>query len=457
MSQLSLDIIKQVLGREPKLGQFPSKLGNYDPLTLELIKLGVGELDAGDSFKLAKALKGEDLSELNQSLEGFQYIPYDQDMSQDILLNYRLQLLESDSFDSLQTRFKSSISKFANKRDSEVLTSILTSKVDLVALKELVLVLEGKKISSLSIALGSFVSSLPELMKQDFDGVILSFNKKTQSLVSIKLATLPKKDIWHSPVRASYLLQLTEINPNNSESPEVALGFRGFNENSYQVLTEGNIAYHSNTEIVGYDSSPVVNDSTMFAGEVFLFEKDNGEILNTRLFFYPYEDKLSSLGDGAIFGDNDFSKHSVPIPCLRGGKRENHQTIINLFTRFLNEGNNKDLYAPSIIASRYFSSGLMRRFPEALWDDPKYINELTNVMQNISEVNAFACDYELSTALFHMRRELVGKNCQSAVQMTVNALPLSRRFLLANYVLDGKGLVKDWQMTTFRKLAEQYK
>lgn len=457
MKELTLDMIKEVIGKEPKLGKNPPKLGNYDALTLELIKLGVSELEAGDYFKLAKYLAGEDLSEINKASEDFKYLPYDQDMSQDILLNYRLQLLESDSFESLLPRFNSAISNFASSKDVSILTSVLNPQVDLVAFKELVLILEGKKVSPLSVALGSFARSLPELMKKNFDGVILSFNKQTQALNSIKLATLPKKDIWHSPVRASYLLQLTEINPNNSETPEVALNFKDFNQNSYQVLTEGNIAFHSNKEVIGYDSAPVENDSTMFAGEVFLFEKEKGEILNTRLFFYPYEKLHESLGDGAIFGDNDFSKHSVPIPCLKGGKRENHATIINLFLRFKEEVGNKEAYAPAIIASRYFSSGLMRNFPEALWDDQKYLPELTNVLQNISEVCPFACDYELSTVLFHMRRELVGKNCQSASQMTVNSLPLSRRFLFANYVLDGKGLTKEWQMTTFKKLAEQYK
>lgn len=329
--------------------------------------------------------------------------------------------------------------------------------IDLLALKELVHICRGNEMSPLSIALGVFAKSMPELLKKGFDGVILKFNKNTRKLDSIKLGKLPKRSIIRkrpnygglgfSPVDASAVLQFNSLMEGfeNKEVPD----FSRLDEFSYQVLVLGEIAY-SKAKIYSHEVPYVKNDSQMEAGEVFLFEKKD-EVICSRLFFYPsnYEELNIRYGIGtAIYGANNTSFQSASqTPEIQD------DIITNMYKDFWRERGMGG--HASVIASRLLDEKLMRGVSEDIFRD-EYLKILYPHIHSLHEVNPYTAHYHLSNLVF-VAGLYLGENLDGLLKLTANYLPLNRRFNPSSYLIDGIGLDKKAQLNLFERVAIEYR
>lgn len=237
---------------------------------------------------------------------------------------------------------------------------------DLLALKEMVALLKGKKAHPLTIGPGFFLKYLPEMvdqtsdadafswrhqrdrnamanrakeyqkdMSQQWDGIAFKFNKDNE-LVKIKLYKLPYVHSDHGTVLASLGLIYSqayinvdkqyEIKINSSNRPILLERYKADkaenyedlfkNGERYMILTNAYVSAPENNSPLGY-SKISKNNRILRAGECYLFEEVDNQVLNTRLYFYPYQpSKVNPMlqHGSVIFGSNDQSFHTCSSP-----------------------------------------------------------------------------------------------------------------------------------------------
>lgn len=310
---------------------------------------------------------------------------------------------------------------------------------DLLSLKEMASILNNEDVHPLSIGLGAFGKILPELLKENIDGIILEVDSN-QKVASVKLGKHLDKRFLFSPVEAAALLKV------NDKLYEDKLK----RNHKFYVLVEGAVAIPSKQTPYQYESFSV-NDKSVKAAEVFLFELQDHEKLCTRIYFTPYE--YSELHvfhqhGSVIFGSNDQSYQS----CLKSSKISDDSTI-DLYKDWWRE--NSGAFEEAVTAVRV-NSELIKAFPEDIFKD-KYLEHLKKALQSISEINRFTLYYEYGMMIFMSSDEYSGTNLKEIMDLTSNYAPLSRRWFLSKYLENSSGITKEIQMTYYRDLSEKLK
>ena len=328
-------------------------------------------------------------------------------------------------------------SKFNLEGDFEV--EERSDSQDLLSLREMLSILSGETVHPLSIGLGAFSKILPELLKEGIDGIILEVDS-SQKLAAIKLGKHLDNRFLFSPVEAAALLKVNDKNYQDK-----------LNRNhKFYVLVEGAVAIPSKQSPYQYESFSV-NDKSVKAGEVFLFESKEHEKLCTRIYFTPYDYSdfhIYHQHGSVIFGSNDQSFQS----CLKSNKISDDSTI-DLYKDWWRE--NSGAFEESVTAVRV-NSDLIKAFPEDIFKE-KYLELLKKSLQSISEINRFTLYYEYGMMIFMSSDEYSGDNLKEIMDLTSNYAPLSRRWFLNKYIEDSSGIMKEIQMTYYRDLSNRLK
>lgn len=326
---------------------------------------------------------------------------------------------------------------------------------DLVALKELIYILDGNNVDYFSIALGFFGKIMPELLNEGIDSVILKvIDEKLNTIQFVSLKKEYFKNQEHcrdfSPVMASNMLiqsfgiksEDKKIITSRATGKEMSIVEYTMNdlfeENSkYYVLVDGCISVSSNQNYLDYEEN-VLNNKRVFASEVFLFEKRPEGLMNTRLFFTPYEYNSFHFmhhHGGVIFGSSDQSMHS----CLRkmDDIKNLEKNILNLeWKESRDRSLNKELktsyaYSPAMTAVRFhffeigdYSDELMK---------PEFKHVLLNTISSLYEMFEFT----LRLSFFRLKNTSILFNDFKIKtlfwELVKNYQPLTKRFLLKNY------------------------
>lgn len=339
---------------------------------------------------------------------------------------------------------------------------------DLLALKDLILLLKGKKASALSLGPSFFCKYMPEIKESGFSGVFVSFENGI--ITKMKLMKLPNDTIEYSPVLASLNVVFNElldveILPKNEKYKSIPFKIKKNNKDlftknkMYFVVVDGCVAIPSTKVPFNYESYSK-NDSILKSGELFVFEKnDNEEIVQTRTCFVPYNyEGLNILHQhgSSIFGSNDQSFQS----CYQRQSSLSYQLIDNYkdFWHNLVKENLKpygDAFSPAVVASRlhhFLKNGDKPSDPSDIFKDEN-IRALDLAMSSISEQTDFTKKWILNTMHWENMRysldiyDMVASLCQ-------HEAPLNRRWLLKQYLEDGVGITKEKQATYYIKLAE---
>lgn len=341
---------------------------------------------------------------------------------------------------------------------------------DLLALKDLVLMMKGKHVHPLSIGPSFFAKYMPEFKSLGIDGVVLKV--VADKLVSITLAKLPVGNMRYSPVEAASILFFTDYvkykevpaseNNINSKAYEITdFDAKVFKDNvKYFVVNDGCVAIPSSKVPYDYEVASK-NDTRLPAGEVFLFEKMEGKVVQTRIGFVPYNYSQLHIfhqHGSLIYGSNDQSFQS----CYKDPRDFAEDTIndYKLWWRDLvknSDTSQGDAFSPAVVASRlhYFlknSEGKVSEGAEIFKEENKKALELA--MHSVSEQTEFTKYWTLHTLhYYHMIYTYSVRN--HIADLCKYEAPLSRRWLAKTYVENGSGLTLEKQPTFFIKLAKE--
>ena len=194
-----------------------------------------------------------------------------------------------------------------------------TERFDLLALKELILVLRGdKEVDKYSIGIGFFNKFIPELQEEGISGIVM--HVKNNQFKSIKAAEFKSKRMaWYSPINAAVFVRQEFLSKN--ETKPIKVGPKTINHTEFSdtreieddefflVSVDGAVANQEDINLIGY-SGTAYNNKIEKAGETFLM--DSNKMI--RLYFTPYNYKNFPLihnHGSVIFGSNDQTYHSV--------------------------------------------------------------------------------------------------------------------------------------------------
>lgn len=311
--------------------------------------------------------------------------------------------------------------------------------LDLVAMRELVEIVSGESVHPLTISLGFFGKIMPEILKENFDGVILKV--KNSKVEKISLVKHSQRGILFSPVDAAALLRLNEDN----YVEELNSGAK------FYVLVDGAVGVPSKQSPLQYESFSE-NDTVVKSAEVFLFENFHNETVSTRLYFTPYD--YSSLHvlhqhGSVVFGSNDQSFQS----CLKD-KNIFSDRVLNLYKDWWRENNGG--FEEAVTAARIHDKELSKsNNPEEIFKD-KYFNLLKNAAQSVSEVNEFTL-FNAYGSLVFMKNDYSGVNLSKIVELSRGYAPLSKRWTLVKYLENESGISKEIQISYYRELSNRLK
>lgn len=340
---------------------------------------------------------------------------------------------------------------------------------DLLALKDLVLMMEGKTVHPLAFGPSFFAKYMPEIKAAGFDGVVVKV--VDNQLKSITLSKLPVGNMRYSPVEAASLLFFTE----NVEVKEVAPGPNSINKKEFEitkfddkafkdnhryfVVVDGCVAIPSGKAPYDYETASK-NDLRLMAGEVFLFEKIDSQVVQTRVGFVPYDYRplhvLHQHGS-YILGANDQSFQS----CYKETK-DFAEDVVNDYKDWwkglVDDGQSQgDAFSPAVVAARlhYFLKNKDNKASEgAEILKPENRKALELAMHSISEQSDFTKFWTLHTIhYYHMIYTYSIKN--HIETLCKHEAPLSRRWLAKTYVENGSGININKQETFYIKLAKE--
>lgn len=336
---------------------------------------------------------------------------------------------------------------------------------DLLALKDLISLLKGEPVHTFSMAPSFFAKFIPEINELGYEGVLLKI--KNEKLESIKLTRLPANGISYSPVNAACQLffnAFVSLQENHDSSgKKFSLKNEGSdvftNEDRYFLVVDGCVAYPSDKKPVAYES-PSKNDARLKSGEVFLFEKQDGEVVQTRIGFVPYDYSVLHLlhqHGSIIYGANDQSFQS----CYANSE-DFKEFEINRYKEYwsdlvkLSASSQGDGFSPAVVASRIHhflndDKGKLTESADIL--KPENYTALELALHSISEISEFTKIRTLSM-LFSKHYFYSGDILDEITNLCKFEAPLNRRFLLKKYLEDGSGITKEKQPTYYIKLAK---
>lgn len=358
---------------------------------------------------------------------------------------------------------------------SEVKIDYRNDNHDLIAMKELVLILQKKKeMGYFSIAPGFFSKYLPELKEEGIDGLI--FKVKNEELIDIRIwtsiGTINKKEQRvspYSPVSAGCALlqeygstyvktdynsySLYDLKQINNPIVEA--------DTKYYVLVDGCVSspeWGTEYAPLSYETYSL-NKVQVKAGEVFLFENRNENLMTTRLYFTPYKPTqlhpLHQLGS-VVFGSNDQTYHSTVDRNVEDVNKIDIATILNRIQDTHNKENDEQ-YTASVSAFKFFfckdkkmGTNILKILKK---ENNKYISGL---LFSLYEITPFSTDYEVEQ-LYNIgdlySYEEFKKGLHSLLS---NYAPFTKRFLYKEYIKYNQATEKV-QITFFNELAQKMK
>lgn len=495
-----------------------------DGYTSLLKEAGARKINPGDYIKLREKVLGktEGIDTFKDFLKAvetgdYEKYPFSQGISEEIRSIFLLQTESSDRFKNLMEEFdKYSFKFFKNKEDLKVFKKAMKASEerifknpilfpapsegrnqgllrsttpeenaiygldesmsvderfdnhDLLALKDLVLMMRSEEVHSLALGPSFFGKYLPELKKEGYEGVIVVV--ENDKLKEIKLTKLPStRTIAYGPVNAAAQLFFNYL----TSFKEVVGDVRSINKKNYAiaekpkdlgdkervfVIVDGCVAIPSKNKSYGNEKM-VANDKRLDAAEIFEFEKIEGEVVQTRLSFVPYDYTdlhiFYQLGS-TIYGANDQSFQS----CYKEEKdfaEEKINDYKDYWAELTKKGKSQgDAFSPALTASR------LNNFPK---NDKGEISEPTDifkeenrrnlmlVLHSISEQTDFTRIWTLRN-LHYYHMIYTGDVNKKIQELTKYEAPFNRRWLASSYMIDGKGLTKEKQQTFFTKLSK---
>ena len=340
---------------------------------------------------------------------------------------------------------------------------------DLLALKDLILLLKGEKISPISVGPSFFAKYMPEIKDLGYAGVLIEC--QNNFIKKIKLTKVPNGNIGYSPISAAL-----QIVFNKTFEVEILAPVKGkksvpfkiknrikdifSNENTFFIITDGCVSFSSNKKPYEYESFSN-NDSTLKSGEVFFFGKDeNNKIVQTRICFVPYDYSALNIRHqhgSAVYGCNDQTFHS----CYLQNSKISKQLIESYRTFWKNLIDSKqkdygDAFSPAVIAARlhnFLKEEDKISDPSEIFKE-KNIIALNSAICSISEQTDFTRQWTLQTLDWENSgySEDVLKEIE---KMSEHEAPLNRRWLLKKYLEDNSGLTTEKQPTYYIQLAEK--
>ena len=351
---------------------------------------------------------------------------------------------------------------------------------DLLALKELVLLMRGDKCHPLSIGPGFFSKYIPELKEVGYLGVITKV--ENDKLSSIKFVTIPGEQQFKNagyddivfvmggfaPVMASALTFYNEVATATRKSGKVEhvnfdMLFHSVNEKYFDrnirlyVTVDGAVSGPKSKGPVGY-SAPSVNDLRIPAAETFLIEKEEENILNTRIYFYPYSPQVLHplLQHGSvIYGTNDMSFHS----CQTKETPSEDKLEKEIYKQYMKDRYDQGLgYEPGDVAAmlNYFPKRKdgTQSVPTDIFKDENNRVALDN-LDGLFDYNGQYLSEQFLKMLPVFNFELISGNAIFFMKkMLEHSGPLTHRWLVSRYMKDQKGITKNHQNTFYKQLVE---
>lgn len=312
---------------------------------------------------------------------------------------------------------------------------------DLLALKELNLIVKGKKVENTSIAAGFFHKIMPELIELGYDSIILKVSKDQLSkisLVSLIGRNNERYQLNYSPLKASVFLSQSELVDVNEKLTKKGGKITSFNNidvnrfssnDKYFVVVDGMVSAPDN-KLLGYKESSF-NIRKIKAGETFLFEKINGKVHNTRLYFTPYNYDHMHLyhhHGSVIFGTNDQSFHSCSErEKVRDIEINDLKTNWSKFNKFwkIPEHN-----SPAVISALYHE---IKKDDTFQLFDPKNKTILNNIMLSVYEQSTITALLEVNDLKGKSSAYTKADFIQMVFDLTEKCLPLNKRMNVQYY------------------------
>lgn len=539
---LNRDVLSKELNNDIPL----SHISRYKyPLTYLLAEEGLKNVKEGDILFGLAALENQqkgstfiadsiDYSLIKKDHKHFYYMP---EVSQELMSPFLLQVEKDDNINSLLEELYKGLEKFISSEDiSKIKKAIkdsakrlmkqevvvlgenenssgfveeMTSEelkeydlyfnedisvekksddLDLVALKEMVLVLKGKMVSDFSIGFGFFGKVLPELKENGIDAFIFKVNKNKLSEIKLEKKENNENsnsDFKFGPVAASsYLIQAynKKVRVEEVEFDDyfdgkkmckdyyLEVSEKFFSEkDKFFVLTEGSVASAPNPKdnpFRNYDGSKMVkNGKAVKSAEVFSYEKEGKEYIQTRLYFVPYNPLELHLWhqDGEIvFGNNDSSLNSC-------SSSEDAISLVDS-QNFLMRDNDKEddflgnrdkelpwSFSPAmIVAQNILNENKEDEEKESYYNimtAQKHMNILRDVLMSLYGENTYTKIKECER--IHFISWKYGQMKDLVLKLNKNTSDITKRLHLPTYIKEGK-LSKEKQRGYFDEIAYKY-
>lgn len=361
----------------------------------------------------------------------------------------------------------------AEGEDVPLKVDVRFDNFDMVALKDLALILEGKKtFDYFSMAPGFFAKFMKELVAEGIDALVFKVDEVSNTLIEIKETKFysdnnNERSIHFSPMKASIALiqaaavGVEEVRNGNPFFDKINYKFIE-EKNRYYIVVDGTIAAQRKEEyVLGYEGS-AFNEVRVACGEVFLFEnrpqadKDPIHPMLTRLYFSAYNPSLLHpihQHGGVVFGNHDQSMHScwdkegdrLNVFALDNYKRHWYETIRN--ERVMSEA-----YSPAVTAARLHFLEDQKRIVTQLFLEEKFDAVVFNMAMSLYEMSPFTMGRSfMNLQAYRPYKQRVFLMVLSLV--ISNYAPLSKRMLLKEYVDTGKASYKV-QPTWYNKIAK---
>lgn len=342
---------------------------------------------------------------------------------------------------------------------------------DLLSLKDLILMMSGKKTHPLAFGPSFFAKYMPEIKEAGFEGVVLVVEDGV--LKSIKLATLPEGGIRYSPVAAAtvaffnfiatYKMTKASANSiNDYESDILTYNPKKLQNNiKLYIVVDGCISIPSDKTPYTYEGSSK-NNKRLMAGEVFVLESIEQKQVLTRLGFVPYDYSQLHIfhqHGSVVLGSNDQSMQS----CYNDENDFAEEVVDDYkdyWKKIVESGENSgDAFNPSVIAARihyFFKNKEGKDSNSADIFEKENEKALELAMHSISEINGFTLAWTLNN-LHYYHMAYTGTVFLDIKKMIENYAPLSRRWLAKKYLENGSGITIERQPTFYVKIAEDFK
>lgn len=493
-----------------------------------LMEAGLQDLKSGDVLRLDS--EGEELDNLNDAVnkEDYESYPFNHALEKEMRSYFLLRTEKKDSFSNLIKEFYDLAPKFMTTAELNVLKKVIekakerifknklmflnppkgqeqgrlrkmsSSEIkaygliedkievderkdnhDLLALKELVLLMKGSEVHPLSIGPGFFSKYMPELVESGFQGVICSVEDNL--LKKIQLATLPHESEYkdfgykdlvdafrdYSPIMASglvfyNLMSSRETTSSVFDGKKMERSFNKvdtsfFNKNLRLYVTVDGVISGPKDKSIGYKTA-IKNDTRILAAETFLIEKVGDEIQNTRIYFSAYDSSLLNplLQHGSVnYGVNDMSFHS----CDRLSSAAGSSILIEEYKTYMKDRYNKGLpYEGADVAAQlhFFARGKDGEKSSPTDMFKKENGEVFNlVAEGILEHNGSFILSQFMKWTPMINLSYVDHNAVATIKkLMAHAHPLTHRWLVSKYMKDQSGITTDPQETFFRRIVK---